>query len=403
MERKGLPFSPMRLAILQQSYGRFGGAERLALSHYMEMRRMGRDVTFYYTGTMSQGWKERLEGEPIRNIPTAIVNRPKRMRLLFKFLEELKQYDKIIVHHHIEPVLASYLSKILGPRIVWYSGSVFELAWEEIITGVDYRRISPTVRRTGGEYYGGLLAKMLLSDPLYGVTARVAKVVDVETVRGYGKVIANSLFLSRFLERVYRLGETPSVVYPAADPLLEQLASKNNAQEEDYMLVVGSLIPLKNVESMIRAAAYVRSSKIMVIGDGQEMSNLKDLGFKLDVPMEFRGTMNREEDLAEAYGGCKFLVHLSLYEPFGLTPLEAGLFSKPSIVTNHGGPPEVVVDGVTGYIVDPLDHRFIGSKMNALLDDNTLRHDMGKRARENMVKKFTLERSASKLLEEVEK
>jgi glycosyltransferase involved in cell wall biosynthesis len=393
----------MRLAILLQSYGRFGGAERLALSHYLEMRRMGQDVTFYYTGTMSQGWEERLEKEPLRSIPTAIVNRPKRMRLLFKFLEELKQYDKIIIHHHVEPVLAFYLSKILGPRIVWYSGSVFELAWEEIITGVDYRRISPTVRRTGGEYYGGLLAKMLLSDQLYGLTARAAKVVDVETVRGYGKVIANSLFLSKFLERVYRLGETPSVVYPAADPLLEQLASRNHAQEEDYMLIVGSLIPLKNVQSMIRAAAHVRSSKIMVIGDGQEMSNLKDLGSELDVPIEFRGTMNREEDLAQAYAGCKFLVHLSLYEPFGLTPLEAGLFSKPSIVTNHGGPPEVVVDGVTGYIVDPLDHQFIGSKMNTLLDDDTLRQDMGKRARENIVKKFTLERSASRLLEEVEK
>ena len=392
----------MRLAILLQSYGRFGGAERLALSHYIEMRRIGQDITFYYTGTVSQGWEERLKGAPLRSIPTAILNRPKRFRLLRKFLEELKQYDKIIIHHHVEPVLAFYLSKVLGPRIVWYSGSMFELAWEEIITGVDYRRISPTVRRTGGEFYGGLLAKMLLSDQLYGLTARAAKVVDIETVRGYGKVIANSLFLSKFLKRVYRLGETPSVVYPAADPLLEQLALKNHAQEEDYMLIVGSLISLKNVESMIRAAAHVRSSKIMVIGDGQEMSNLKDLGSELDVPIEFRGTMNREEDLAQAYGGCKFLVHLSLYEPFGLTPVEAGLFSKPSIVTNHGGPPEVVVDGVTGYIVDPLDHRFIGSKMHTLLDDDTLRHDMGRLARENVVEKFTLERSTARLLEEVE-
>src|SRR5437762_213501 len=392
----------MRIAILQQSYGRFGGAERLALSHYIEMRRMGHDVTFYYTGTMSRGWEDRLDREPIRTIPTAILNRPKRFRLMRKFLKELKQYDKIIIHHHIEPVLAFYLSKVLGPRIVWYSGSMFELAWEEIITGIDYRRISPTVRRTGGEFYGGLLAKMLLSDQLYGPTARVAKAVDIATVRGYGKIIANSFFLSKFLERIYRLGETPSVVYPAADPLLEELASKNHMQEEDYMLIVGSLIPLKNVQSMIRAAAHVRSSKIMVIGDGQEMSNLKDLGSELDVPIEFRGTMNREEDLAQAYGGCKILVHLSLYEPFGLTPVEAGLFSKPSIVTNHGGPPEVVLDEVTGYVVNPKDHKLIRSRMDALLADPSRRRDMGRRARENIMRKFTLEASTRKLLSEIE-
>src|SRR2546422_10168144 len=112
-------------------------------------------------------------------MPTALVNRPKRFRLLRRFLEELKEYDRIIIHHHVEPVLAFYLSKILGPRIVWYSGSMFELAWEEIITGVDYLRISPTVRRTGGEFYDGLLAKMLLSDQLYVLTSGVAKAVDI--------------------------------------------------------------------------------------------------------------------------------------------------------------------------------------------------------------------------------
>src|SRR5207248_6361284 len=178
-----------------------------------------------------------------RSIPTAILNRPKRFRLLKKFLEELKQYDKIIIHHHIEPVLAFYLSKVLGPRIVWYSGSMFELAWEEIITGIDYRRISPTVRRTGGEFYGGLLAKMLLSDLLYGLTIRVAKAVDIATVRGYGKVLANSLFLSRFLTRVYKLRELPRVVYPGPDPVFERLASESKSVEQDYMLAVGSLVP----------------------------------------------------------------------------------------------------------------------------------------------------------------
>ena len=392
----------MRIAILQQSYGRFGGAERLAFSHYIQLKRMGRDVTIYYAGRISSGWKERLGDDTIRSIPTGVASNPERLQRLMRFLGELQDYDKIIIHHHTEPILAFYLSKYLGPRIIWYSGSVFELPWEEVITGIDYRKISPTVKRTGSEFYGNLMSSLLLSNPLYGLTARLARVVDIETVRGFRKVVANNFFLSKFLSRIYGLKEIPGVVYPGPDPLLEKLASENHAQEEDYMLAVGSLIPLKNVESMVRAAAQVRSSKIVLVGDGQERSRLEDLGSELDVPVEFRGTMDGEEELARAYGGCKFLVHLSLYEPFGLTPVEAGLFSKPSIVTNHGGPPEVVVDGVTGYVVDPRDYQFIGSKMNALLDDNSLRYDMGQHARENILKKFTLERSTIRLLEEVE-
>ncbi len=348
------------------------------------------------------GWRKRLANEPIRSIPSGIPRSPHRFKHLLDFIGELKDFDRIIIHHHVEPFLAFYLSKLLGPRIIWYSGSVFELPWEETITGVDYRHISPTVKRTGREFYGKVISNLLLSNQLYGFTTATARKMDIETVRGFGKVLANSFFLSKFLFRAYGLKETPGVVYPGPDPLLEELASQNHVMEQDYMLAVGSLIPLKNVESMVRAAVDVKSSKIVLVGDGQEMSRLKDLAAKLDVPIEFRGTLDEEADLARVYGECKFLVHLSLYEPFGLTPVEAGLFSKPSIVTNHGGPPEVIVDGVTGYIVDPRDHRFIGSKMNKLLDDGSLRREMGQRARENIVRKFTLERSTSRLLEEVE-
>ena len=392
----------MRLAILQQSYGRFGGAERLAFSHFVQLKRMNVDVTLFYEGRISPGWKMRLDNEKIRRIPTRVANKPEQFRGLMSFLAELKGFDKIIIHHHIEPILAFYLSKFLGDRIVWYSGSVFELPWEEIITGEDYRRISPTVRRTGGEFYGNLLSKLLLSDPMYGLTARTAKVVDIATVRSFGKVLANSLFLANSLKNIYGLKDTPDVVYPGADPLLAELASSSDTKEQDYMLAVGSLTPLKNMESLIIAAAGVQSSKIVSVGDGQDQRRLKNLGLELDVPIEFKGTVDREEELARVYGGCKFLVHLSLYEPFGLTPVEAGLFSKPSIVTNRGGPAEVIVDGMTGYVVNPLDHRFIRSKMDRLLADDSLRREMGRRARENVVRRFTLERSTSRLIEELE-
>ena len=392
----------MRLAILQQSYGRFGGAERLAFSHYAQLKRMGVEVSFDYTGRVSPGWNERLQDDLPKAIPTGLAASSKRLGELVRFLEELKNYDRIIIHHHIEPILAFYLSKYLGDRITWYSGSVFELPWEDVIFRSDYRLISPTVRRTSCEFYGPLLSGLLLSDRSYRMTKNAAKMLDIATVRSYGKILANSLFLSKFLTRAYRLKTRPSVVYPAADPLLEKLASANHFREQDYMAVVGSLIPVKNVDTIIRVAATVDSSKIVIVGEGQEMSRLKDLAHKNGVSVEFRGTMNREEDLAQAYGECKFLVHLSLYEPFGLTPVEAGLFSKSSIVTNQGGPPEVVIDGVTGYLVSPKDHDSVRSRMQTLLDEDSLRHGMGQRARKNILEKFTLEISAKRLLEEVE-
>jgi len=171
--------------------------------------------------------------------------------------------------------------------------------------------------------------------------------------------------------------------------------------EQDYMLAVGPLIPLKNVEGMIRAAAKLKSARLVVAGEGQERSRLKNMAERHGVALELRGDYLNEEQLAKLYSECKFLVHLSLYEPFGLTPVEAGMFGKPSIVTNRGGPPEVVVDMETGFLVGPTDYEKIGSRMNELLHDDGLRREMGEKARKRVASRFTLERSAKNLLAEV--
>jgi hypothetical protein len=63
----------LRLAILQQSYGRFGGAERLAFSHYLQLKRMNKDVTLFYSGSVPPDWRKRLQNEPVRTIPNGIT------------------------------------------------------------------------------------------------------------------------------------------------------------------------------------------------------------------------------------------------------------------------------------------------------------------------------------------
>src|SRR5215471_17163378 len=84
----------MRLAILLQSFGRFGGAERVALSHYLELRRMGCDVTLFYDGTFSEGWRKRLENEFIDVIPSGISRSPKALARLVRFLNKLPRFHK---------------------------------------------------------------------------------------------------------------------------------------------------------------------------------------------------------------------------------------------------------------------------------------------------------------------
>jgi len=71
-------------------------------------------------------------------------------------------------------------------------------------------------------------------------------------------------------------------------------------------------------------------------------------------------------------------------------------------VTSHGGPPEIVVEGETGFIVNPRDYGTIARRMKELQSDPNLRHEMGRKARKRVLENFTLERSAKQLLAEVE-
>ncbi len=387
----------MRVAILHHTYGRFGGAERVTLSHYDQLKRMNRDVSLYYGGLISDVWLRRLDPGEVRHLPRTSDGLPAFSRLV----AELSEYDKILIHHHIDPAVAFFLTKFLGRKIVWYMGSLFELAWERQITGLDYRGISTTVRGSGHEFYGRV-SDILLSRPVYGLTVMASRTVDTSSVRGCSRVLTNSVFLAKQVKRVYRLSYEPEVVYPGVDQSLVDFADRpRRVVDEDFLLYVGALIPLKNVGGIIDASKGLPIGVVMV-GDGQERAKLVRQAAREHVRLDVRSGAMGENELANAYSRCKFLVHLSLYEPFGLTPIEAALFQKTSIVTNRGGPAETVIDGETGYVVDPEDTRLVASRMSELLEEDGVRREMASKARKAARGNFTVERSTRELVATLE-
>lgn len=129
-----------------------------------------------------------------------------------------------------------------------------------------------------------------------------------------------------------------------------------------YFLFVGTLQPGKNLPGMIRAFAlfsqkYDKADHRLVItgapGWGSEdyVGLIQELGMGSRIAL--RGYVS-DEQLNELYAGCKGLILMSLYEGFGIPPLEALSWGKPSIVSNTSSLPEVV--GRTGIKVDPLNY-----------------------------------------------
>lgn len=76
-------------------------------------------------------------------------------------------------------------------------------------------------------------------------------------------------------------------------------------------------------------------------------------------------------------------------EPLGLINLEAGACRKPVVATRVGGIPEVVEDGVNGYLVEPGDVDALVTRVSALIADSSLRVRMGEAGRDRVERDFT--------------
>lgn len=148
-------------------------------------------------------------------------------------------------------------------------------------------------------------------------------------------------------------------------------------RHRSFFLNVGTLEPRKNLGRTIRAftdlPASVRSAcPLVVVGaSGWNSSALEReisaMAAKGEViPLGFTS----EDDLARLYSAAKALLYVSLYEGFGLPPLEAMASGTPVIVSNSSSIAEVVGDA--GLQVDPFDEAAIREAMLSLIDDQDL-------------------------------
>jgi glycosyltransferase involved in cell wall biosynthesis len=154
-----------------------------------------------------------------------------------------------------------------------------------------------------------------------------------------------------------------------------------------YVLSVGTLEPRKNIPHLIRSfGQLVRAERLddlhlvltgakgwdydQIFAQAGEVRELRDR-------IVFTGYVD-DDDLAPLYSGALVFVYPSLYEGFGLPPLEAMRCGTPVITSNTSSLPEVVGDG--GIMVDPHDADALAGAMLHLYRDSAARADLAARA-----------------------
>ena len=239
-------------------------------------------------------------------------------------------------------------------------------------------------------------------------------------LRGANVVLAPSKYTAEHVAAVQRVATEKIRVLPwALDPQFEALApnaAKSAAPahfpEGQVVLTVGRWRAderYKGMDTLITALPRLLTRwpelQLAMVGEGDDSEWLQDLADENGVRMHvhFLSGVSYAE-LAACYGHCEIFALPSRGEGFGLVYLEAMACGKPVIGGAHGGAPEVIEDGKTGYLVQHGDAVQLATAIETLLADRALEQEMGRRGKQRVENEFRFSvfaRSFRKILREL--
>lgn len=182
---------------------------------------------------------------------------------------------------------------------------------------------------------------------------RLLKALRNLSLKGADRVIVPSQYLSDVVEGWGLPDKSIEVVYNAVE-IPEQLPDPPVAPGQGLTLItVARLVPWKRLGLVLRILTNLEGAEYIVVGDGPMKERWKALAHELEVDdrVRFLGRLPHEQTLAQVKVSDVFVLP-SAYEGLPHVILEALALDIPVVASRAGGIPEVVEDGVTGWMAD---------------------------------------------------
>ncbi|MEM3785802.1 MAG: glycosyltransferase family 4 protein, partial [Nitrososphaeria archaeon] len=289
---------------------------------------------------------------------------------------------------------------------------------------LDGREFDLIVAHDWLSFIGGIISKRELKLPLVTHFHSTEKgrsmgngsktIVELEMMGGKvaDKIVTVSNAMLDDLANLDIPREKVQVVYNGVDPKkYDPTAISDDAKlyirrrygikdDEQMILFVGRLVPVKGVDKLIYAMKHVSEkypkAKLVLVGTSESEAYYSSLisNLCLNDCVKARFEFIDEEERILHYAACDIAVFPSLYEPFGIVALEAMSMEKPVVVGARGvsGLREIVVPSgpnQCGVHVNPYDPSDIAWGINVLLEDLERARQFGKNGRRRVLEKFT--------------
>lgn len=214
------------------------------------------------------------------------------------------------------------------------------------------------------------------------------------------KIITVSNFSKNEISNYYTINKDKiSVVYNGIKVSFMSPLEKKKAKTPNYFLTVSSISENKNLTRLIKAFNLINNANIRLYIVGglnltnfNEVKEIKELLSSKNIV--FKGRVS-DEELVSLYKNANSFLFPSLYEGFGIPPLEAQGSGCPVLLSSIASLKEVYGD--SALYCDPLDINDIHSKITMLYNDSELRAELSIKGNLN-IKKYSWHNSAKSLL-----
>jgi glycosyltransferase involved in cell wall biosynthesis len=204
------------------------------------------------------------------------------------------------------------------------------------------------------------------------ITRKVRKNIDYTNMQCAQTIVANSSFTAQNIQKAY--GKNAQVALLGVDT---DFYHPLNSKKQSDILFIGEKVNQEGYYLLEKAQKQIKT-KVTILSRKNNKFSLTD------------------QDMIKAYNNAKIVLALSFNEPFGLIPLEAMACGVPVIALNEGGYTETIHDAKTGFLI-PRDSKILAEKINYLLQNESLRQELGRNGRKSMEKNFTWQKHGQRL------
>ena len=366
-----------------------GGGEKTALMQAIHLERLGHEVTVYAPIIQRDVYPKLQEKvrcvELCTEMPKNLPLKP-AISLIWASIKKLKKNinrNQIFITH-------SQLSTWIGYRIKKEHNIPYITYLHQVNRFLKPRKID--------EQVGHRTNKNLFALHILNKNNAIIKELDDISVKNASMIATNSVWIRNQIKDNYC--RDSMVCYPGVE--IEEFKPKRKKAPQ-VILTTNRHYPQKRLDYLIRCMARIvkKVPEVKCFITGKRTSyttKLEKLREKqsLREKVVFTGFLDSHK-LVQAYQRASTYAFTSPEEDFGLGPIEAAACGVPSIVWDHAGPRETVVQGVTGFRVKPYSVEKMAERHVELLNDEKTRTKMGKNARRLVKQSFSWERHSSRM------